>query len=536
MSRRSEKKAARAAATEPYRKLSPWRVMLGILILAGLSAGAVYGFHDWQATRVVTSHKPWFASYVDVTATPTFAFEQMGTTSHKDAVLSFIVSLQGGDGCTPSWGSAYTLDKAGANLDLDRRIARLQQQGGSVAVSFGGLDNTELAVSCTDPVKLYNAYKSVVDRYDVSTIDLDLENKGLKDTAAAARRADAIAKLQTERRKAHKSLAVWVTLPVIPQGLAEDGTNAVSQLLSHHVDLAGVNVMTMDYGNSISDGDSMAKASESALTQTARQLSILYQRAGIHLNDTTVWTKLGATPMIGQNDDEDQVFGVSDAKEFNSFALSHHVSRMSMWSANRDIPCGGNYVSLKVVSTSCSGVSQNKLQFADLLSHGYTGSMDQSAGLVTTSDPVSKASQAKDDPAKSPYPIWTATSAYLEGTKVVWHHSVYQAKWWTQGDVPDNPVLQTWQTPWELIGPVLPNETPVPQQTLPAGTYPTWDGNGKYDTGQRVLFNGIPYQAKWWNEGESPAAAASNPDTSPWTPLTQSQVNDILSQLNSAKK
>jgi chitinase len=325
-------------------------------------------------------------------------------------------------------------------------------------------------------------------------------------------------------------------LPVIPQGLAEDGTNAVSQLLSHHVDLAGVNVMTMDYGNSISDGDSMAKASESALTQTARQLSILYQRAGIHLNDTTVWTKLGATPMIGQNDDEDQVFGVSDAKEFNSFALSHHVSRMSMWSANRDIPCGGNYVSLKVVSTSCSGVSQNKLQFADLLSHGYTGSMDQSAGLVTTSDPVSKASQAKDDPAKSPYPIWTATSAYLEGTKVVWHHSVYQAKWWTQGDVPDNPVLQTWQTPWELIGPVLPNETPVPQQTLPAGTYPTWDGNGKYDTGQRVLFNGIPYQAKWWNEGESPAAAASNPDTSPWTPLTQSQVNDILSQLNSAKK
>ena len=135
-----------------------------------------------------------------------------------------------------------------------------------------------------------------------------------------------------------------------------------------------------------------------------------------------------------------------------------------------------------------------------------------------------------DDPATSPYQIWKDSGAYLQGTKVVWHGNVYEAKWWTQGDLPDNPVLQSYETPWKLVGPVLPGEKPVTQPTLPEGTYPTWSGEDKYETGQRVLFNGTPYQAKWWNQGQSPAAASSNADSSPWTPLTQIQIKEILEQ------
>ena len=112
----------------------------------------------------------------------------------------------------------------------------------------------------------------------------------------------------------------------------------------------------------------------------------------------------------------------------------------------------------------------------------------------------------------------------------MWHHNVYEAKWWTQGDQPDNPVLQDWQTPWTLLGPVLPGEKPVKQATLPEGTYPEWSGSAEYDTGQRILFKGAPYQAKWWNKGQSPAAASSNPDSSPWAPLTQAQINEIEGQ------
>jgi chitinase len=509
---------------EKLRRLSPWRVMLAIVLLCGFVAGGVFGVKQWKAAQPTTSTSPWFAAYVDVTATPTFAFDQMGTTSNRDAVLSFVVSLPAST-CTPSWGGAYTMDRASGSLDLDRRIARLQQQDGSVAVSFGGLDNKELAVGCTDQTKLQSAYRSVVERYNIDTIDLDLENAGLTDTGAGARRATAIAALQSQRRTQGKKLAVWVTLPVTPQGLSEDGTNAVAQLLTAGVDLAGVNAMTMDYGQSLPKGQDMLAGSKNALIQTQRQLGILYQRKGIHLNNATLWSKIGATPMIGQNDIANEVFTLANARGLNQFARSRGIGRMSMWSANRDVTCGGNYVNVQVVSDSCSGVDQGKQTFAAILGEGFSGDLSLSAGIVTTSD--TNTTQTPDDPATSPYPIWSTNNAYLEGTKVVWHHNVYQAKWWTQGDTPDSPVLQAYQTPWELIGPVLPGEKPIPQPTLPAGTYPDWSGTVSYDTGKRVLFKGVPYQAKWWNKGESPATSSSDANSSAWAPLTQAQINAV---------
>ena len=511
--------------SQPTRRLSPWRVMLAILIVLMLGATSVLGMKQWQATRSLSSSKPWFAAYVDVTSTPTFAFDQMGATASRDAVLSFIVSSSA-DPCVPSWGNAYTLEQAGNSLDLDRRIARLQQQGGSVAVSFGGLRNDELSVKCEDPVKLQAAYGAVLDRYKINTIDLDLENTGLTNTVAGERRAAVLAKLQAKRQSQGKELAIWVTLPVTPQGLSKDGTDGVARLLDGGVDLAGVNAMTMDYGASKETNQSMQDASQSALVQTVRQLGIIYERAGVPLNEATLWSKIGATPMIGQNDIADEVFTLADAKGFNQFAVARNVGRMSMWSANRDVACGSNYVDTKVVSDSCSGVKEAKFSFTSALSAGFEGSLTRSAGVVTKSD-AGASVQKVDDPATSPYQIWSPTGAYLQGTKVVWHHNVYRAKWWTQDNVPDDPVLQSWETPWELVGPVLPGEKPVPQATVVEGTYPNWSGTDVYDTGQRVLFKGMPYKAKWWNQGQSPAAASSNANSSPWAPLTQTEINEL---------
>ncbi len=527
------KKHASTQSMEPRRRLSLWRVLLGILIVAGVGTGTAFALQQLHAPQAKAGRSPWFASYVDVTATPRFAFEQMGTTSNRDAVLSFVVSSNTSNPCTPTWGGVYTLDQANVSLDLDRRIARLQQQGGSVAVSFGGRINSELAQKCTDAGKLKEAYQSVIDRYNLDTIDLDLEGGGLTDQLAAARRASAIAGLQSMRREQGKSLAVWVTLPVAPQGLTEDGTNAIAQLLSHGVDLAGINVMTMDYGGSLESGQTMLTASESALAQTVRQLGILYKQQKTYLSSKSIWSKIGATPMIGQNDFEDETFTLEDATSFNQFAMAHGIGRMSMWSANRDIACGSNYVYVKVVSDSCSGVAQASQAFAAQLSKGFDGSISLSANTITVADQSAQAADAPDDPRTSPYQIWSVAGSYLAGTKVVWHHNVYRAKWWTQGDTPDNPVLQSWQTPWELIGPVLPGEKPIPQPTLPAGTYPDWRGTAMYNTGDRVLFNGVPFQAKWWTEGDSPAAASSDPNGSPWVPLTQEQINEVESKVNS---
>ena len=82
----------------------------------------------------------------------------------------------------------------------------------------------------------------------------------------------------------------------------------------------------------------------------------------------------------------------------------------------------------------------------------------------------------------------------------------------------------------------MPGEKPIPQPTLPEDTYPTWSETAKYVAGQRVFFEGKPYQAKWVNEGESPASALTNSEGSAWAPLTQAQIKLELSKLKEKAK
>lgn len=518
-----------SSAIHEGKRLSPFRVIVAALLALGLAIGSFFGYQFWSSAQAAVSEEPWFAGYVDVTSTPTFQFEDPASVRGEDVILSFIVA-DPENPCTPTWGTHFTLDQAGASLDLDRRIARLQQRGGAAGISFGGLINDELANSCTDASALVKAYTAVVQRYSISTIDLDIEGGNLTDTAAGERRAAAISAVQAARRSNGESLAVWLTLPVSTSGLTEDGTTAVAQMLAAGVDLAGVNAMTMNFGQSLVEDETMAEASERALTATHRQLSTLYKRAKIPLSDGTIWSKLGATPMIGQNDNASEVLSLDDAVALNAWSLAQGVGRMSMWSLNRDITCGPNYVDLRRVSDSCSGIDQGDALFVNVLGAGFNGKSIAAAGRVTVEESASPQS-ITDDPATSPYSIWSEESSYLKGTKVVWHRNVYEAKWWTSGDLPDDPVLNEWETPWTLVGPVLAGEKPHQLDTFAYELYPEWVGTTAYEKATRINFEGTPYQAKWWTQGDSPEAYSSNPDSSPWVPLTVEQVKAAEEQL-----
>ena len=103
--------------------------------------------------------------------------------------------------------------------------------------------------------------------------------------------------------------------------------------------------------------------------------------------------------------------------------------------------------------------------------------------------------------------------------KVVRDGEIYQAKWFTQGQDPATVVQFASQTPWQLIGPVLAGSHPPTTTTLPVGTYPQWSPRATYTAGQRVLFAGLAYQAKWYNVAQSPLAQATDPSGSPWQAL-----------------
>jgi chitinase len=498
----------------PAERLSWLRLGLLILVLAGLGAGGTFGVLHLRNTAGPTA-KSWAVPYVDVTLTPTFEFQDPAANPANNVALAFVVA-DPKNSCSPSWGGAYSPDEAAATLELDRRISQLRAAGGNVMLSVGGLNNTELAVACTDQTQLTDAYRQLVRRYDVTTLDLDIEGTATADQSSLQRRAVALATVQAERKAAGDPLAVWLTLPVAPQGLTADGLGAVRATLEGGVSLRGVNVMTMDFGSDQGAAPDMLALTTQALDATHKQLTDLYLRLGVQLTSPQVWSRIGATPMIGQNDVDAERFTVADARGLATFAVDKGLGRVSMWSLNRDAPCRGTFANVVVHSNTCSGVAQDSLAFSSVfagLPGGSVGTSGRDAVTVPTLDAT------VDDPKKSPYPVWRLSAQYIGGYKVVWHDVVYQAKWANAGVDPSATGDTTSPTPWSVVGPVSASDTaPAPSPTV-TDVKAKWDTTVVYARGDRVLLDGLPYEARWSNKAEAPSTDYPIGPDEPWEPL-----------------
>lgn len=498
----------------PAERLSWLRLTFLILALAGLGGGGTVAVLHLRDTAGPTA-KSWAVPYVDVTLTPQFEFQDPDVNPATDVALAFVVA-DPKDGCAPSWGGAYTPDEAAASLELDRRISQLRAGGGNIMLSVGGLTNTELAVACTDQARLTDAYRQLVRRYDLSTLDLDIEGTAVADQASLTRRAKALKDVQAEQAAAGKPLNVWLTLPVAPEGLTADGLNAVRLTLEGGVALRGVNVMTMDYGSADGSEPDMLELSLSALEATHKQLTDLYLRLGMQLTSPQVWARIGATPMIGQNDVDAERFSVDDARGLAAFAVENGLGRVSMWSLNRDAKCRGTFTGVVVHSNTCSGVDQDALAFSSVFA-GLPGSAVGTTGREAVEIPDAQA--VVDDPKTSPYPVWRLKAQYVSGYKVVWQGVVYEAKWTNQGSDPSEAGDATTPTPWTVVGPVGPAETaPKPTPTV-TGVTDGWDAEKVYARGERVVFEELPYQARWSSKGDAPSTEFPIAPDDPWEPL-----------------
>ncbi|HEV7721826.1 MAG TPA: carbohydrate-binding protein [Iamia sp.] len=495
-------------------RLSLLRSSAAVVVIAAASVGAtqvtLHGAQQ-QARRSTQ----WFAPYVDVTLPPTFDFQDPLANPNPDVVLSFVVA-DPEDGCTPSWGAAYDLDAAAAELDLDRRIVRHRERGGDVIVSFGGVANDELAVACTDVDALTEAYGEVVDRYGLQVIDLDIEASGL-DSEAITRRAQAIARVQDGAER----LDVWLTLPVAPQGLTAEGLSVVDAMLAEGVDLAGVNIMTMEFGAS-RGGASFVDASLAAIDATVEQVRGAYRRAGTVLTPEQAAAKIGVTPMIGQNDQPDDRLDTDGARRLVDEASQRGITRFSMWSLNRDGECPAN-IDPAIATTSCSGVEQDPLEFSEIF--GVVSGRPTDVQPAADEVAVDGRAPTNAAPGSGPYDDWRPRREYDTAEKVVWRGQVYEAKWWAVGAQPDAPVDHEWDSAWRILGPVLDEDAPPPPPAaMPDGTYPDWEPGSIYEPGDRVQHLGVGYRAKWWTRGFDPTTDVDNDFENPWEQLPPSAV------------
>jgi chitinase len=460
----------------------------------------------------------WFAPYVDVTLTPMLHFEDELEQISDDVVLGFIVANPE-EPCLPSWGTYYNLEAAARALDLDRRIVRLRERGGDVMISFGGAINNELAVVCTDEEELAAAYQMVIDRYELQAIDFDIEGAALGDRESNSRRAAAVRQLQD----ANDNLDIWLTLPVAPHGLSDDALALIDDFLQAGIDLEGVNLMTMNYGGSRTSGMSMQEATFAALAVTKGQLADAYSRAEKPRTDGELWQMLGATPMIGQNDVSQDVFSTEDAEALVDFSRKNGLGRLSFWSVNRDMSCGMS-VDRERVSNTCSGVEQDAQEFTRIFAEGINLHPLFSSEIIAraTTSASSEISApivpfTRDDPRTSPYPLWREERAYEQGAKVVWQGRVYQAKWWSEGEQPDVPVENVWDTPWRYLGPVLESDREAVREIpVLSGNWARWSGEKVFLQGDEIMYENQVFRAKWWTQGEVPQEYPDQPYDHPW--------------------
>ncbi|ROP53004.1 cellulose binding domain-containing protein [Streptomyces sp. PanSC9] len=285
-----------------------------------------------------------FAPYVDTSLYPAFDLDAAAAaTGVKNYNLAFVTD---GGGCTPKWGGVTDLTGDG----VAAQIGALRAKGGDVRVSFGGASGSELATTCSSADALAAAYGKAVDAFELTKVDFDVEGGALPNTAANTRRAQAIAKLQ----KQHPGLDVSFTLPVMPEGLTQDGVNLLADAKANGVRTGTVNIMAMDYGPAYS-GD-MGTYAEQAATATQAQV-----KSVLGLSDSAAWKTVAVTPMIGVNDVSSEVFTVGDATQLAGFAKSRGLGGLSMWSATRDKQCAGG--TKPTADATCSSVAQDKYAF-----------------------------------------------------------------------------------------------------------------------------------------------------------------------------
>ena len=312
----------------------------------------------------------------------------------------------------------------------------------------------------------------MIDTYGAEWVDFDIEGAAVADSSSIDRRNKVIAALQSN----NPTLKVAFCLPSTPAtGLTADGRNLLSNALANEVRIDLVNAaMTMDFY--AFHEASMAENTIAVATNLAHILRELYPSKA----EADIQSMIGLTPMIGLNDDTAETFSLNDATQVLAFAQSSRIGLLSMWSAIRD---NGGCPGATAASPKCSGISQSDYDFSKYSTHSpaQPTSRHQRQLLHPLPVPIQRQRQPSHQlpaPRRNPHPHqprtlpeWSESETYVAGDMVTYSNSIWRAKWWTQGDVPNADELYG---PWELIVPgPTPTATPTPTPTATATPIPT---------------------------------------------------------------
>ncbi|WP_179958043.1 glycosyl hydrolase family 18 protein [Enterobacter sichuanensis] len=297
---------------------------------------------DWSGTKAMvgTPSAPWpahvYAPYVDYTLN---SLPDLASLAKNQKVTHFTMAFvvaKDADTCLPTWGTAYNIN----DYAQYSKIKALREAGGDVMVSIGGANNSPLAASCKNVSDLQKHYYDIVENLNLNVLDFDIEGTWVADHDSINRRNEAVKAVQSQWKAEGRSVGIWYTLPILPTGLTAEGLYVLEDAKAKGVELAGVNVMAMDYGNSICQSDGTegqnihGKCATSAIENLFSQLKQIFTDK----SDADINAMMGVTPMNGYNDVQGEVFYLSDARLVMEDAKARDLGMIGMWSMMRDQP------------------------------------------------------------------------------------------------------------------------------------------------------------------------------------------------------
>ncbi|MFV0519465.1 MAG: glycosyl hydrolase family 18 protein, partial [Lachnospirales bacterium] len=300
-----------------------------------------------------------FAPYVDVTLwDPKYKISEVTDTDFF--VLAFIVS-DGSLQPIPTWGGYSSYDMT----YFQEEIAKVRARGGDVMISIGGAINSPIAATAKTAQETKDIYAEIIDAYDLTKLDFDIEGNWVAHPESIQRRAEAIKLLQEDPE--YSDVEIWYTLPVLPTGLDYNGLNVVKNAVQNGVRLDGVNVMAMEYGTSFvptktQPGD-LGNIAIDVIENLKAQLNTVYKNDGQNKTEEELYDMIGITPMFGQNINKNEVFYAEDAEILADYVNEKGVGLLSMWSLERD------QAGKQAIGTyNHSGIQSGDLEFTKIFS------------------------------------------------------------------------------------------------------------------------------------------------------------------------
>ncbi|AXI79912.1 glycosyl hydrolase family 18 protein [Peterkaempfera bronchialis] len=303
----------------------------------------------------------------------------------KHLTMAFLQTASKGS-CTPYWNGDSSMPVSAATFGSD--ISTIKANGGDVIPSFGGYtaDNTgtELADSCTDVNSIATAFEKVITTYDISRIDLDIEDNSLNNSAGIDRRNKAVKLVEDWAAANGRTVQFSYTLPTTTSGLASSGLAVLRNAVTNNARIDVVNLMTFDYYDGASHN--MATDTQTAATGLRNQLAQLYPSK----TDAQLWGMVGVTEMPGIDDyGPAETFTTANAATVYNWAVSKGINTLSFWALQRDnggCPGTGG-------ADNCSGIAQDTWAFTRTFAPFTGGSTtpvgnDFSVGLSTASGSV----------------------------------------------------------------------------------------------------------------------------------------------------